>query len=140
MGNKIGFNRAGDGKRVSTEVTDTNEVSDGFHTFGELYQHRIILFACLSLASKSGLRCWKSWKHHDGSGFDGWFIGGMQLPTGMVTYHMEAKYWDMFDVEELELGLEWDGHTAEDVLVRLGAWANAGCPLQGSGEVLWAKK
>lgn len=133
MGDKITFNRF-DGKRVSAEVTDTNEVSDGFHTFGELYEHRIILFACLSLAAKSGIRCWKSWKHHDGTSFEGWFIGGMQLPTGPVTYHLPMDKWELFDVEELELGLEWDGHTAEDALARFHAWAKAGCPTEVPGD------
>lgn len=127
MGDKIIY-PSQDGGTFEQPVTDTNDVSDGFHTFGELYQHRIILFACLSLAVKNNIRCWKSKFHHDGGSFEGWFIGGMQLPTGPVTYHLPMDKWELFDVEELERGLEWDGHTAEDALARFHAWAKAGCP------------
>ena len=52
---------------IQAEKVDTNFVSDGFHTFGELYEHRITLFIVLAkqlLKRKSfKLPIWKSRKH-----------------------------------------------------------------------------
>jgi hypothetical protein len=63
---------------------------------------------------------WKSREHEDGSMFEGdWYVAGMRLPTGDVTYHLEGKYWDMTKVPELDFAPAWDGHTAEDGLNRL---------------------
>jgi len=97
------------------------KVSDGFHTFDELYEHRHILF--IKLMNCRPDKSWKSRKHEDGSMYEGdWFVAGMCLPTGDVTYHLEGKYWDMAKVQEHEFAPPWDGHTAEDVLNRLSNW------------------
>ena len=71
----------------------TKEISDGNHTFGELYEHRIILFCtlCNLLPSIS----WKSKKHYDEENdpmFEGNFIAGINTPEGVVTYHIKLKY------------------------------------------------
>ena len=61
---------------------------------------------------------WKSKKHSDGKkcfDSDNWFIVGIDTPEGSYTYHYEMKYWNMFNVQELEKGKEWDGHTEKDV-------------------------
>lgn len=55
------------------------DISDGYHTFNELYHHRAILFA--NICNKSG-KSWKSKKHHDGSMYDGMFIVGINTPDG----------------------------------------------------------
>jgi hypothetical protein len=100
---------------------EVGEVSDGYHTFNELYAHRTVLFIKL-MNSHSGIS-WKSRKHEDGSMFEGdWFVAGMHLPTGDVTYHLEGKYWDMAKVQELDFAPAWDGHTAEDCLKRFAEW------------------
>ena len=66
---------------------------------------------------------WKSKLHNDGSSFDGWFIAGMDLPTGTITYHLPIdQFWDKFDVAEIEKAPEWDGHTSDDVVKRLINW------------------
>lgn len=129
MGTKITY-EGSTGERIEVPVTDTNTVSDGFHTFGELYEHRIILFACLSLVVRERLESWVSKLHHDGTGYEGWFIGGIRLPTGDITYHMPMEHWDLLaeHAQVLERGKPWDGHTSEDVLKRLHQWAKAGCP------------
>ena len=96
---------------------DIGEVSDGYHTFNQLYHQRAVLFATIVNQNKD--IAWKSFKHHDGKycfDSDGkWFIVGVDTPQGSYTYHYEKKYWDMFDCKELECGKEWDGHTEEDV-------------------------
>lgn len=60
-------------------------------------------------------KAWKSKFHHDGTMFDDYFIIGISTPKGEYTYHYELKYWDKFDVKELEKAPKWDGHREEDV-------------------------
>jgi len=96
---------------------DVGEISDGYHTFNQLYHQRAVLFACIVKQNKN--KAWKSFKHSDGKYcFDSngeWFIVGVDTPLGSYTYHYAKEYWDMFDCQELECGKEWDGHTEEDV-------------------------
>lgn len=93
------------------------EVSDGYHTFNQLYHQRAVLFA--TIVNQNKYKAWKSWKHEDGKFcFDKggeWFIVGIDTPEGSYTYHYEKKYWDMFGCEELDRGKHWDGHTEDDV-------------------------
>lgn len=109
------------------------QISDGYHTFDELYDHRCLLFlafqeAELRIREISGhdLGCWKSKKHADGSEWEGWFISGLILKIMqselVITYHIPMKYWDLCEAPEQELAPEWDGHTSEDVIERLKAW------------------
>lgn len=96
---------------------DVGELSDGYHTFNQLYHQRAVLFACIVKQNKN--KAWKSFKHSDGKYcFDSngeWFIVGVDTPQGSYTYHYAKEYWDMFDCQELECGKEWDGHTEDDV-------------------------
>ena len=99
------------------------EVSDGYHTFDELYEHRCTLF--LALMKAHAPLAWISTKHHDGSEWEGWFIAGMRLPTGDVTYHLPAGMWSLAcetGADVLTRGHEWDGHTSADVVKRIQAW------------------
>ena len=100
---------------------DIGEVSDGFHTFNELYEHRQALF--VALANRVPTMAWKSKLHSNRTMFDGWFIAGLRLDTGDITYHLEDRFWDMLRVDELELAPPWDGHTPGDVVNRLMEWA-----------------
>lgn len=87
--------------------------SDGYHTFKELYQHRMVLFAALCNAYPE--RAWKARKHHDGTMFgDEWFIAGIETPKGQYTYHYDNG-WELFKVKELEFAPKWDGHRPADV-------------------------
>jgi len=87
--------------------------SDGHHTFNELYYHRMVLFSVICNQNKE--KAWKSWRHNDGTMFDGYFIVGITTNQGNYTYHYHKDYWDMFDVKELDLAFEWDGHKPEDI-------------------------
>ena len=91
--------------------------SDGYHTFDELYEHRTVLFSVICNLHTD--LAWKSRHHHDGTMFDDMFIVGIRTPAGPCTYHCENRYWDLFHVPELERAPEFDGHTPEDVLVRI---------------------
>lgn len=101
---------------------DTNLISDGYHTFGELYEHRIALFIvlCNYLEGITQDFIWKSKKHHDGTMFDGWFIAGIGKARGeQISYHLPMNKWDLLKVDELDKAPEWDGHTPKDVVERL---------------------
>ena len=95
--------------------TGIEDMSDGYHTFKDLYYQRMMLTAALVKAYKP--LAWKSHRHEDGElcfGV-GWFIVGITTPQGDYTYHYEDKYWDLFECEELPVGKPWDGHTEKDV-------------------------
>lgn len=99
--------------------------SDGYHTFNELYHHRAVLFSVICSVYK--YRCWKSKQHHDGTMYDGMFIVGIDTPKGQATYHYDIDpYWDMFDVRELDKAPEWDGHTPDQAIERIGSLTNCG--------------
>lgn len=93
----------------------SGELSDGYHTFNDLYYQRCILFA--TLVNQNKKTSWKSYKHEDGELCfgGGWFIVGIDTPQGSYTYHYENKYWDLFQCKELECSKHWDGHTSKDV-------------------------
>lgn len=108
---------------IKNSGIDTNKVSDGFHTFGELYEHRIVLFIKMCKIMNRHmeyLKIWKSLKHHDGTGYEGWFIAGIGIKNGeQISYHLPISKWDECDFTELDRAPEWDGHTSNDVLERL---------------------
>lgn len=91
----------------------TDDISDGSHTFRELYNHRMILFAIVCESYKGF--SWKSLKHSDGTMFADYFIVGLDTPKGQFTYHYNTEYWDYFDVEYVEYAPEWDGHNSDDI-------------------------
>ena len=98
---------------------NTDLISDGYHTFGQLYYQRCVLFATICNQNKN--ISWKSKKHADGSMYENYFIVGIKTPKGNYTYHYEMKYWELFEVKELANAPEWDGHTEEDIFERLSS-------------------
>jgi hypothetical protein len=118
-------------------------ISDGYHTFDELYEFRkmynAVLFSGWAEAHLSSIslvdskvydkvliepkyNVHKSWKHYDGEPCfgGGWFIVSAMLPTGLISNHYKAEDWDLFRVPEVDKALyEFDGHTGKDVLSRL---------------------
>ena len=112
-------------------MTDTNQISDGYHTFGELYEHRHSL--CLALMKALPEHSWFSLKHSDGElcfGDGEWFVAGITLP-GMsipsdITYHLPIRLWTVAQrtgAKELEQAPKWDGHTSLGVISRLLVWS-----------------
>lgn len=94
------------------------EVSDGYHTFNELYAHRVRIFGAL-MHAYPGLAWW-SRKHSDGEEWEGWIIAGITTPEGEATYHLPVEEIERLpEGTEVEFGKEWDGHTPDDVLDRL---------------------
>ena len=106
---------------MSEHEIDGN-TSDGYHTFNELYEYRMLYNAHATHGwLAAGIPVVKSLRHSDGElCFEGgWFIVTAQLPTGQVSNHYEAKHWNLFDVPEMETAPEWDGHTPADAADRL---------------------
>lgn len=94
------------------------EVSDGYHTFNELYDHRAKLFAVICNLNRD--RAWKSKLHNEGDMYNGMFIVGIDTPNGQATYHYDIEpYWDLFDIKELERAPKWDGHTPTEAISRI---------------------
>ena len=100
-------------KKYIFEVEDIGDISDGSHSFKELYDHRCKLFAVICNQNK--VRAWKSWLHDDGTMFKDYFIVGITTPDGDFTYHYHKDNWDLFNVKELDKAPAWDGHTSDDI-------------------------
>lgn len=117
---------------------NTNDISDGHHTFGELYEHRIQLFIalCKTLCNMDAINAerqgypfdyksiapvWRSKKHSDGTEYEGWFLLGVSAEAGkQITYHLPISKWgECIFAFTLEKAPEFDGHTSTDVLKRL---------------------
>ena len=103
---------------------NANHISDGYHTFKELYDHRIALFIayCREVDHQCNIPLsWKSCEHSDGSEWDGWFIMGTRnCEQETITYHLPIEYWDsLADIPTVDQAPEWDGHTSADVVTRL---------------------
>lgn len=92
---------------------NTGSISDGYHTFDELYHHRMILFSII--LNQNQEISWKSKYHSDGTMYIGYFICGIKTPKGFYTYHYDLKYWDNFKVKEIDYAPEWDGHKPKDI-------------------------
>jgi hypothetical protein len=117
-------------EKLIIPIESTNEVSDGYHTFGELYEHRITLYIalCKQITNQpydedGDYQVWRSKKHSDGElAFGGtWFVLGIGEEEGkQITYHLPIEKWDKTDFAKTrEKAPEFDGHTAEDVLKRI---------------------
>lgn len=114
---------------IKQDKLDTNIISDGYHTFGELYEHRIELFIalCKLIQENRQIRLygtnpiWKSLYHSDGTCFEGWFVLGIYNEKGkQISYHLPVSRWiDCSFAESIEKAPEFDGHNSADVLQRL---------------------
>ena len=108
-------------KAINKLIVDAKEagwssqgISDKWHTFDELYYHRMILFLSLQLSHKD--KSWRAKRHHDGTMFDDSFIVGIDTPRGQYSYHYDLKFWRLFDgIKEIEKAPEYDGHKPKDI-------------------------
>lgn len=100
------------------ELDYVGDISDGYHTFDELYAHRQALF--IALCAQMPSYCYKTRVNFEGESWPGWFILMMEHPTvGQISYHISDEYWDVVNVEERPKVSAFDGHTSPDVLDRL---------------------
>lgn len=112
-------------QRIKNLFLPFERQSDGYHTFGELYEHRTALFVELMVANKD--KAWWSDRHSDGSEAYGypWVICGIGSEMGkQVTYHINRQSYAFFNRVEHEItklphAPLFDHHTPADVLFRL---------------------
>lgn len=89
-----------------------NDISDGFHTFGELYEHRCTLYVALCMLQPEKCR-WRT--HHINK-----ICLYLETPAGQVSYHVPKKWIEVISPKiKQDQERAWDGHTDEDVLKRL---------------------
>jgi len=106
---------------------------DGYHTFTELYDHRITLYIALckhmhdlyALENPGKYKIWRSKRHSDGElcfGTGSQYVLGIGTKPGeQITYHIPIKRWDETDFVDhyTEAPSPYDGHTSDDVIERL---------------------
>lgn len=115
------------------------DTSDGYHTFNELYHHRAVLFSVI--VAKFSDRAWKSKLHADGTMYEGMFIVGIKTPDGQATYHYDVEpYWNLFQCKEVDRAPEWDGHTPDQAIERIGKLIDykidrQTCEMEDAGDV-----
>lgn len=102
------------------------QLSDGEHTFDELYTFRMVYNANLfkSWIDRKDISLYRSKKHDDGEycfGADGeWFVVVAETPAGQISNHYQTEYWNLFDfMPTVETAPKWDGHSSADVVDRL---------------------
>ena len=105
-------------------MEDKGNISDGYHTFNELYAFRkaynVALFNEWSKQGKYEVH--KSVRHFEGDVCFGgeWFIVVAILPSGQISNHYHMDDWYLFNVEILDKAkYEFDGHNGNDVINRL---------------------
>jgi hypothetical protein len=125
-GKDIGTSAAEAQAAIEALIADAEKVdgntSDGYHTFNELYDFRLLYNAAFfNQLMSTDIPVAKSKLHADGTEpfGGGWFIVHAHLPTGDITNHYELKDWDLFHITEIDRAPEWDGHTPQDVAKRL---------------------
>lgn len=112
-----------DGKAtIVSEDRSIHVEADEHHTMRELYEYRLLYNAHAAHGwLAAGIPVVKSWYHHDGEPCfgGGWFIVVGTLPSGQVSNHYKADFWHLFQVPEVDLAPEWDGHTPAEAASRL---------------------
>jgi len=118
-------------ERINAEIKElkskgelrSKDISDSYHTFGELYDHRMAfnsaLCSAIRLLKREDVYCYKSLKHHDDTMFDGMFIVVIESPYGQISYHYNMEHWDKFPIAEFVKAQTYDGHTPADTIKRL---------------------
>ena len=111
--------------KLCIPVSNVGQVSDGYHTFDELYHHRSLLFiAFLKKFGKHDPYPWWSLHHYDGSMYPGYFIVGVTLPDiqKAISYHLKLHHLPTVkacgNIEERNIAPICD-HDSDEVLIRL---------------------
>lgn len=112
---------------------DTNNISDWYHTFWQLYKHRHHLFIALckyiniaeklenyEYSSSLWFKIIKSKKHFDWSEYEWLFIVQLETDHWQISYHLPEEYWDKCNfIKTKDKANEWDWHNSNDTLERL---------------------
>lgn len=89
-----------------------NEISDGYHTFNELYEHRNLLFLNLCLSDRKN----SFWKPD----YPGHFCLYWESPKGQMSYHLGNELLPLIEGKiDRDDSHTWDLHKSKDVIRRL---------------------
>ncbi len=88
------------------------DISDGYHTFDELYEHRCLLFINLCLMDKDN--CFLKKDH-----YKGWDCIYWLSPSGQISYHVPVSMRPLYEKTFLATPRDYDGHESKDVIFRL---------------------
>jgi len=141
MSNQCQYSPESVNQFIAEHIIDKGKISDGHHTFDELYNFRKAYNAALFnewancntstnvlLSNPPQIEylpkydVHKSLRHFDGELCfgGGWFIVVAMLPTGQISNHYKIEDWDLFKVPITEKAkYKFDGHSSGDVLERL---------------------
>lgn len=113
------------------KIFPDGSVSDGYHTFDELYEYRLhynaafinalVVLKMLLPGKYNDIKIAKSKKHNDGEPCygGGWFIVVVDTPWGQFSNHYKLEHWDKFDCPIINKAWKFDGHTMNDTIDRL---------------------
>lgn len=117
----------GEISRINAEIREqrknkvsVRDVSDGYHSFNELYKERVALLSIICNSYPE--LCWKSRHHFDEEHdpmFNEDFVIGITTPSGIATYHLKLEWWNNFNIIEIPNSPQYDGHTVEDDISKL---------------------
>lgn len=96
---------------------DVDDVSDGYHSFRELYKHRNMLWLCV--VNNNPEIAFKTKLDDQGNHLPGYFIAGINSDAGQITYHLPNNLWNKCLAEPVDSNADYDGHSSADVLNRL---------------------
>lgn len=102
-----------------TEEREIDEnTSDWYHTFKELYEHRVALY--IKLVNDTNYHWEYNWikskLHFDWSEFEWWFILMWYIDWKQISYHLPNDKRDLVHCKEVEKADEWNWHTSNDVV------------------------
>lgn len=109
--------------RVDEDVR--GKLSDGYHTYDDLYAHRAalwkVLIKHLLISGINGIKVYKCLNHYDGTKYPGWFLSLVVLPSGeQLSYHLPMEeFKSTCGVSCKNSPVKFDGHSSKDVLKRL---------------------
>ena len=96
---------------------DVSEISDGYHTFNKLYDHRHVLF--INVLNKNSKIAFKTRRNDYNEKIENWFIAGLNTEFCQITYHLPEKYWLYLKVKEVPNNKDYDNHSSKKVYIRL---------------------
>lgn len=107
------------------EITPEGEISDGYHTFAELYDHRCLLFLIHAMRFPNEF-VWKP-------DYEGWFCLYWESKAGQISYHLPMKFLPLLQKYiRRDDNHKWDGHTSKDVVLRLLALVGPNAPVEAN--------
>lgn len=114
---------------MNLSLDELKNVSDGYHTFSELYDQRSVLYLLLVKIYTSEdylINAWYKPDHYPN--YDCVYLqrvncDGEYIDKSQVSFHVHIKYREMYEdaIGKYTPGMhpEYDGHTKEEVLERL---------------------